>query len=193
MEDQEAYLIGGIVYNILGNADTSGTATVIAINVTKSTSEGSRVSVSGTTDPTDGSYALDMADETDENGNAVAYEDGDKLQIHTYDVDQSYYAGERHTLDISAGAPDFNLYLHPGGPHLGDCRLLGGFANNESTSASYFDIYDIENDAKVCRVNVATVSVESLPLSVVGRKMPGGMCIVYSGTDQAISFVRSVK
>lgn len=187
------YPFGGTIYDIAGVAVTDDTTTVLAINVTKSTSN-NRVTTSDTTDPVDGSYAVDMANLQDETGTDVEYSDGDAIQLHVFDANGSYYAGERATINISEGPPSTtNIYLHPGSPHLGTCRLLGGFANNQSGAALYFDIYDIENDAKVCRVNVATVASAALPLSVVGREIPGGMCIVYSGTTQGISFVRSVK
>lgn len=189
----DPYPIGGTIYDHAASAVTDATTTVIAINVTKSISEGTRVSTSIVTDATDGSYAIDLANETNEAGTVVAYADGDKIQILSYDANRRYYACKRHTVDISAGAPAIDIYLQPGPPHLQTERFLGGFASNSHSSATYFHIYDIERDALVCRVDCVANSTSAMPTSVIGVRIKGGMCIVYPGTEQYIHFIRSVK
>jgi len=190
----DPYPIGGTIRDIDGNKIADNTTTVIAIDITKSTSN-NRVSTSCVTDPTDGSYALDLANLVDKDETSIDYSNEDRIQIVAYDADDRYYACERHTVDTGSAAPVIDIYLHSGPSHLGRVRYLGGFASNANSSATYFHIYDMEKDALIARIDIGANTTVSLPTSIIGTEIKGGMCIVYDGdgTNAYTSFVRSVK
>lgn len=191
----QPYPLGGKIYGITGSAVTDATTEVLIINVTRSVAEGERVLTSGNTDPTDGAWALDLSALATADGTLVDWVDGDKLQIFTYDENGRYYSCRRHTVDASNNPHPvpLDLYFHVGQKHLRSGKITGGWVSNISTSTQYFELYNVEDDSLICRVQCALSSTSPLPAGIIGVPYYGGLCIVYETGTQNIHFVRAVK
>jgi len=179
----QQYPLTGIVKDIDASTAKSG-VTCTVWNITKGTRLASSDEV---TTQADGSFSLDLANLP----GTTPYENGDRLQVVFYILSENKCVNIRYTVD-TAGYPNGKnlgtVYLHVGQPHLVPTRIIGGWVANSSAGNLYVDIYDRADDNLVGRVEVLANATVTLPASLIGMEIDGGICLVAEETTTVSTY-----